>query len=403
MTASTASSQLIKVPVSRLALGMYVTDVDQSKVLTVVTAGLLRRREAISRLKRSNIKFVWVDANKSLPGSGLNNQAGSRSLHRVAQQGLKAPNSTRRQTLLCRQKKARHLVTEAKGMIRKVLGEVFEGKAIEVAPVEVLADKIIESVMLDTDALQYVSALRSKDAYLLEHSVNVAVLLVTFGRHLDLPATTLRQLAVGGILHDIGKIRIDNRILHKPGRLTPQEYEQIKQHQAFAMDALANSTQLHPVSKEVCLMHHEKLDGSGYPCGLAGDAIPLHGRISNICDIYDALTADRCYKEAMSPAAAFKVLLGMTPDQLDQQLVYEFIRCVGVYPVGSLVQLTDGRVGIVWDACGREVRQPVVKCFYSLKQQHYTEVSFVDLQRSPLEIERGISAGSLTFDPSAFF
>ncbi len=298
---------------------------------------------------------------------------------------------------------AKQLLTEAKGLVRKVLSETFEGKAIEVEPFAALADNMIESVMLDSDAMKCVSALRSKDAYLLEHSVNVAFLLITFGKYLKLDREMLRQLAIGGILHDIGKIKVDNKILHKPGKLTPEEFEYMKLHQAYAIEIMEQAKGLSQVSKDVCLMHHEKLDGRGYPRGLKGDALPLHGRMSCIVDIYDALTATRCYKEAMSPAAAFKILLSLTPFHLDESLVYEFIRCIGVYPVGSLVQLSDGRVGIVWESKDRDVLHPIVKCFYSLKFKRYTDVTMVDLQKSDLNIDRGVSPSSLDVDPKPFY
>lgn len=285
-----------------------------------------------------------------------------------------------------KQAQAKQILDEAKGLVKKVLSETFEGKAVEVAPFEAVADKMIESVMDDADALKCISALRTKDAYLLEHSINVAFLLVTFGKHLNLDKDMLRQMAVGGILHDIGKVKVDNKILHKPGKLTPEEFEHMKLHQVYAVEIMAQTQGLSQISKDVCEMHHEKLDGKGYPKGLKGDEIPLHGRMSCIVDIFDALTATRCYKEAMSPAAAFKILLSLTPFHLDQSLVYEFIRCIGVYPVGSLVQLSDDRIGIVWDAKDRDALHPIVKCFYSLKHKRYTDVAMVDLLKSEVNI-----------------
>ena len=284
-----------------------------------------------------------------------------------------------------------------------MLSETFEGKAVEVEPFAALADNMIESVMLDADALKCVSALRSKDAYLLEHSINVAFLLVTFGRYLDFDTDMLRQLAIGGILHDIGKIKIDSDILNKPSKLTPEEFEHVKLHQTYAVEIMEQSKGLSQISKDISLMHHEKLDGKGYPLGLKGDEIPLHGRMSCIVDIFDALTATRCYKEAMSPAAAFKILISLTPFHLDQKLVYDFIRCIGVYPAGSLVLLSDGRIGIVWESKGHDALHPKVKCFYSVKHKCYTKVEIVDLGRSSFHIEKGVSPSSLEIDPTPFY
>ncbi|MCE9792257.1 HD-GYP domain-containing protein [Shewanella indica] len=393
MTDAVPTAALLKLPVTRLGIGMYVSAIENNGQLAVANAGQIRSRQAITKLSNSGIRFVWVDVERSSDSCGLKKQRPVCDNH--TRKTSVNPELARGQ--------AKQLLTEAKGLVRKVLSETFEGKAIEVEPFAALADNMIESVMLDSDAMKCISALRSKDAYLLEHSVNVAFLLITFGKYLKLDREMLRQLAIGGILHDIGKIKVDNKILHKPGKLTPEEFEHMKLHQVHAIEIMEQAKGLSQVSKDVCLMHHEKLDGRGYPQGLTGDALPLHGRMSCIVDIYDALTATRCYKEAMSPAAAFKILLSLTPFHLDESLVYEFIRCIGVYPVGSLVQLSDGRVGIVWESKDRDVLHPIVKCFYSLKFKRYTDVTMVDLQKSDLNIDRGVSPSSLDVDPKPFY
>ncbi|MEL4427175.1 HD-GYP domain-containing protein [Shewanella indica] len=393
MTDAVPTAALLKLPVTRLGIGMYVSAIENNGRLAVANAGQIRSRQAITQLSNSGIRFVWVDVERSSDNCGLKKQRPVCDNH--TRKTSVNPELARGQ--------AKQLLTEAKGLVRKVLSETFESKAIEVEPFAALADNMIESVMLDSDAMKCISALRSKDAYLLEHSVNVAFLLITFGKYLKLDREMLRQLAIGGILHDIGKIKVDNKILHKPGKLTPEEFEHMKLHQVYAIEIMEQAKGLSQVSKDVCLMHHEKLDGRGYPQGLTGDALPLHGRMSCIVDIYDALTATRCYKEAMSPAAAFKILLSLTPFHLDESLVYEFIRCIGVYPVGSLVQLSDGRVGIVWESKDRDVLHPIVKCFYSLKFKRYTDVTMVDLQKSDLNIDRGVSPSSLDVDPKPFY
>ncbi|MBT1446118.1 HD-GYP domain-containing protein [Shewanella sp. JM162201] len=392
-------SNLLKLPVDKLTQGMFVTAIDSNGKVAIANAGQIKSQATIAKLGTSGIRFVWVDVERSSDDCGLKATVEEETV--VAEEAAKPAKAMPSRDI--RQVQAKKILGEAKGLIRKVLSETFEGKAIEVAPFEALADNMIESIMLDADALKCVSALRDKDAYLLEHSVNVAFLLVTFGKYLKLDKELLKQMAVGGILHDIGKIKVDNKILHKPGKLTPEEFEHMKLHQVYAIDVMKDAKGLSQVSKDVCLMHHEKLDGRGYPRGLKGDEIPLHGRMSCIVDIFDALTATRCYKEAMSPAAAFKILLSLTPFHLDTELVYEFIRCIGVYPVGSLVELSDGRVGIVWESKERDALHPVVKCFYSLKHRHYTEVTFVDLLKSDLNIERGVSPSSLDVDPKPFY
>ncbi|EDQ02447.1 HD-GYP domain-containing protein [Shewanella benthica] len=392
MVGSTDSKALVKLPVSKLDIGMFVSAIDQRGQVAIVNAGQIRTQNSMIKLKKNGIEYVWIDIERSADSCGLKRAISPKPV-------VKKIKPSRDKS----QQQARKLIVEAKDLVKKVLSEVFEGKAIEVAPFEALVDKMIESALLDDDALKCVLALRTKDAYLLEHSINVAFLLVTFGKYLKLDKEILRQMAVGGILHDIGKIKVDNKVLHKPGKLTPQEFEHMKLHQVFAIKIMAETKGLSNLSKDICLMHHEKLDGNGYPRGLKGDEIPLHGRMSCIVDIFDALTATRCYKEAMSPAAAFKTLLSLTPFHLDETLVYEFIRCVGVYPVGSLVELSDGRIGIVWEAKDRDALHPILKCFYSIKLKRYTNVTMVDLLKSDLHIERGVSPSSLNVDPAPFY
>jgi len=393
MTETLRKADLIKLPVSSLEIGMFVAAIENSEQVMVTNAGRVSTMDLVVKLKNKGVSFVWIDPARS-------SFTPEKSLTAIAIVSDTANGIKNRELA---QKQASELLHEAKGLVRKVLSETFEGKAIDVTKVEALAENMIESVMDNADAFKCVSALRSKDAYLLEHSVNVAVLLVTFGRYLGLSRNMLRQLAVGGILHDVGKIKVDSNVLNKPGKLTPDEFEHMKLHQVYAIPIMSEAQGLSQVSKDVCLMHHEKLDGRGYPRGLKGEQLPLHGRMSCIVDIYDALTATRCYKEAMSPSAAFKILLSLTPFHLDESLVYEFIRCIGVYPVGSLVELSDGRVGIVWETEGRDVLHPVVKCFYSNKHKHYTEVALVDLKKSELNIERGISPSSMSVDPTPFY
>ncbi|MGB0894385.1 MAG: HD-GYP domain-containing protein [Parashewanella sp.] len=394
---SGSTEAFLKIPVSQLSIGMFVAKIGhKNNKINISNAGQIRNRNDIIKLKRNGIAFVLVDAERSDPSCGLQTAKNKTSASSTNGKTSKLTRSHKHQ-------QAKELIGEAKELIQKVLNETFEGKAIEVEPFEHLADNMIKSVMRDQDAMQCIAALRTKDAYLLEHSINVAFLLTTFGKYLKLEQDMLRQLAVGGLLHDIGKIYVRDSILHKPGKLTDEEFIEMKSHQVHAIDIMKQTSGLSQISKDVCLMHHEKLDGNGYPNGLKGEQLPLHARMSCIVDIYDALTATRCYKEAMSPAAAFKILTKLTPFHLDKSLVYDFIRCIGIYPAGSLVELSDGRIGIVWNAKDRDALHPVVKCFYSLKNKRYVTVEHVDLLESDLIIEKGISPCSLDIDPTPFY
>ncbi|HHF3004256.1 TPA: HD-GYP domain-containing protein [Vibrio diabolicus] len=396
----------IKIALADVGVGMFVTAIEHNKRVNLANAGRISSPEGIKKLTASGVKYVWVD--QTLSSQKCVFKPVDESI--VAVEEEREPKSSDFSKVQrayrsrdVQHKRAKKLIAEAKDLAQKLLNQTFEGKIIEVDEVEAWADDVIESVFIDSDALQCVSALRKKDSYLLEHSVNVACLLVSFGKYLGLDKQTLKQLAIGGIIHDVGKIKVDDKILHKPAKLTPEEFEHMKLHQVFAGEIILHIKGLSDVSRDVCLMHHEKLDGNGYPRGLKGDEIPIHGRMSCIVDIYDALTADRCYKKGMSSAEAFKILLSLTPFHLDADLVYKFINCVGMYPVGSIVELSDGRVGIVWSSNDSQALKPEVKCFYSRKYQRYIDVAMVDLKNSLHKIERAVAPSSLEIDPKPFY
>jgi len=386
--------------------GMFVTAIEDSKRVNLANAGRVPNRKAIDQLIKNGIKYAWVDKELSARGSVFKpvvEKALEQDLELEPPAVTTSPLKRKKVSRFSQQQKAQKIIRDAKGLAQKILSQTFDGKPIQVDELDGLADDLIESVLLNSDALQCVSALRSKDEYLLEHSVNVATLLVTFGKHLALPKETLKQMAIGGIIHDVGKVKVDDKVLHKPARLTPEEYEHMKLHQVYAGEIIMKVAGLSDVSRDVCLMHHEKLDGTGYPNGLTEEQLPIHGRMSCIVDIYDALTADRCYKKGMSPAEAFKILLSLTPNHLDKELVYKFINCIGVYPVGAIVELSDGRVGIVWTSNANDPLKPEVKCFYSRKYKRFIDVAFVSLKGSQLKIEKAIAQSQLEVDATPFF
>ncbi|WP_428776359.1 HD-GYP domain-containing protein [Vibrio sp.] len=415
--------QSIKIAINDLMVGMFVTAIEDSQRVNLANAGRVGSLNAIQKLADSGIKYAWVDQKLSAqacvfrPAVEPLEQAEPKEVIREVLSDVHLAAKPERSHLMfgvakgqktsdtrqAQQRKASKVIQEAKALVQKLLTQIVELQQFEGNEADSWAEELVELALVDTDALNCVSALRDKDSYLLAHSVNVACLLVKFGTYLDFSQQMLKELAVGGLIHDVGKIKVEDKVLHKPGKLTQEEFEHIKLHQVFARDIIRDAKELSRVSRDVCLMHHEKLDGKGYPNGLKGEQIPLHGRMSGIVDIYDALTSDRCYKQGMSPAEAFKILLSLTPFHLDRELVYKFINCIGVYPVGSVVELCDGRVGIVWSSNQSEPLKPTIKCFYSNKHLKFTDVSLVDLTRSQLTIEKAIAPNQLPVDITRFY
>ncbi len=261
-------------------------------------------------------------------------------------------------------------------------------KAIDVTPVAELAEDINNSILNNVNALQCLSQIREKDKYLLEHSVNVGILMSIFSTFLGFDKATVKELTTGALLHDIGKIRVPSEILNKPGALTDEEWTEMRRHVIYGQAVLTKSPGISDIAKSICAQHHERLDGSGYPIGMAGEDIDTYGRLAAIVDVYDAVTASRCYHEGMSPFKAMKLLLSLADNHFDKTLVYSFIRCMSVYPVGTLVELNNGHAGVVIESNLETPNKPRLRMFYNIKHKRYEKPQVLDLARTkaPLEI-----------------
>jgi len=242
----------------------------------------------------------------------------------------------------------------------------------------VFIKNIVMSISRNPNALICMTKIREKGAYLLEHSLNVAILLATFGTHVGLDEKQIQELTLSGFLHDIGKIKIPDEILNKPGRLNNQEMTIMKTHVYQGTKALIKMGMPKRIIQTIG-QHHERLDGYGYPKGLRGNEITVFGRMIAIVDVYDAITANRCYKVAMSSEKALQILLQDTPKKYDEVLVTQFIQCIGIFPAGSLVKLSNQTIAMVLKQHLVHATKPVVKVFYSVPGNRYLEPKELDL------------------------
>lgn len=210
--------------------------------------------------------------------------------------------------------------------------------------------------------------------------------MTMFAFYMKLDKEIVSQLAIGAFLHDVGKIFVPDSVLNKPGKLTEQEFEVMKSHAAHSITTIRNTPGVSPLSLEVAALHHEKLNGSGYPNGIKADGISMYGRMITICDIFDALTSSRCYKTGYSPVKAFSILRALAQEnQLDENLVDSFIQCMGVYTIGALVQLDSDRLAIVESHNVQDPVRPKVKAFYHLKPNHFEISEYIDLSAMQTE------------------
>jgi putative nucleotidyltransferase with HDIG domain len=241
-----------------------------------------------------------------------------------------------------------------------------------------MASSFMDSVVRNQNALACLSRIRDKDSYLLEHSVNVAVLMSILGKYLKLDDKYLHECVMGALLHDIGKVLVPDTILHKPGKLTTEEFMIMKRHALYSQKILEKGKGFPQVSINVAGQHHERIDGKGYPAGLKGEEVTQEARMAAVVDVYDAITADRVYHVGMTPSAALKRMLNWCGDHLDVKYVHAFIKAMGVYPVGSLVELNNGMAGVVIEETGSTTK-PVLRVIYDLKSKSFVQITRLDL------------------------
>lgn len=365
-----------RISVTHLEVGMYVTD--QTEGLAdgkMQERGFIKRDETLSKIQAKGVRDVFIDISKGKDSS-------------FAMPILSKDVSFKpRVSLKVERAKAQRVYGEARGLVTDILNNVKMGKAIDVTPVQDLAEDINNSILCNPNALQCLSQIREKDKYLLEHSVNVGILMSIFSTFLGFDKQTVKELTTGALLHDIGKIRVPDEVLNKPGSLTDEEWTEMKRHVVYGQAVLAKSEGISDIAKSICALHHERLDGTGYPMALAGDNIDTYGRMAAIVDVYDAVTATRCYHDGMSPFKAMKLLLSLGDAHFDKSLVYSFIRCMSVYPVGTVVELDNGRLGVVVESNLEMPNKPKLRIFYNMKHKHYEKPSLLDLANSRVEQE----------------
>ncbi len=275
--------------------------------------------------------------------------------------------------------RAKTLHAEAKLRVQEAMQLAKVGKPFDIDGIEDMADGLIDSIVSNRNTLCMMTVLKSQDNYLYEHSVNCSVLMGIFARHMKLSIDIIHDLVTGAILHDIGMIEVPQDIIEKPGKLTPPEEKEMQRHIVVGRKILEKNRGVPAIAFEVCKQHHERLDGQGYMLKIHSHQINQYGRVGAIVDIYDALTSNRSYREAFSPAGAMKKMLELGGGHLDAKLVYQFIQCINIYPVGSLVQLDDSRVGVVHELNVFKKDKPKVRVFYSGKDEQYFDAKTVDL------------------------
>lgn len=380
------------ITVDRLRPGMYLHDLncDWTSHPFVRSRFLLEDPDDIAKIVSSGFKEIYIDTSRGLDDA--NAPTAEEVRQRVDADMLRAATATAtatakpevpiRLTVSEEMGKARKIYEQTGRVVRDLMIDVRLGHAIRVADVEAVVEDIAASVERSRGALISLLRLKRADDYTFQHCVAVGTLLVTFARSMGLDPETVREAGVGGLLHDVGKMKVPDAVLKKPGRLTDEEFLLIKRHPSDGHATLVETGSIGDIPLDITLHHHERMDGTGYPEKLAGDDITLLARMSAIVDVYDAITSDRCYHKGMEPTEALRKMFEWSKFHFDEKLVQRFMRTIGIYPVGTLVMLESGRLGVVTEQTEGNLLAPKVCAFFSAKQSCYIKPITVDLAKS---------------------
>ncbi|MBU3020239.1 HD-GYP domain-containing protein [Aestuariibacter sp. A3R04] len=376
---------------------MYVSDiVEQSGKVKLKSQGRVTSQNVVTALRKRGVLKLIIDLSKQFDPEDESAKT-EQSDATISKKEKKTKANFNTELV-----KAETIYKQGKSIQKALLNAVKQGLPFDDRIPSAFSHSLIESVDRNPDALLCLTRIREKDDYLLEHSLNVAILLANFARHMGMDDDAVQDLACAGFLHDLGKIRIPDEILHKPARLTDDEMEVMRRHVEYGVEALMD-VELDKALIRTVSEHHERLDGLGYPAGTKGDDISVAGRMLAIADMYDALTADRCYKPGMPSQKAFKILMSDCPNKLDTALVQQFIKSMGIFPVGSLVQLSNDRLAMVLEQTDNPLK-PVVKVFYSVKGNHYVPAKDINLvQDSRIKVEKAVKASDFKIDFNQYF
>lgn len=393
-----------KINVKHLRVGMYIAAANDHWIPSgnQSRSGMLSKRATLDKIQRLKIESVFIDTSKGLD-SDMAEPVDTEDEVAAADEALaeETPPASEQERAVYRQQKqsgvtspsasvvavplseerqrAAEIHSEALSMVGEIMTQVQQGADIDVEALDQMTDEIVDSLARNANGLACMTRIREKDAYLLEHSLNVGVLLGLFAQFLGLPRHEIKALTMGGILHDIGKINVPDDVLNKPGKLSAEEWQEMKNHVVYGFDYLTELGGMDPIVLSVCRQHHERVDGTGYPRALSADSIDEYGRMAAICDVYDAITADRVYHKGMAPDKAMKNLVDWSNDHLDRAMVYNFIRCMSIYPVGTMVALASGRAGVVVEPNPIKQSQPKVRIMYDLNADSFLNPVMVDL------------------------
>lgn len=374
---------LKQVPVSQVRLGMFIHQLQGTSWINHPfwkTSFVLTDPADLQRLQLSAVTHVVIDVSQ-----GEDVQAPAPQVEQppmtTAPERPRASSARSLVRFEAELAQAAALKQRAKEEMVSLFEEARLGKAVTPEQVGPLVDDISSSVLRNPDAFVSLARLRNKDDYTFLHSVTVCALMVSLGRHLGMADAQLRDAGMAGLLHDVGKAMIPLEVLNKPGRLTDEEFDVVKGHARHGFELLVDDhTPTAKWARDVALHHHERFDGKGYPDGLAGEQISLLARMGAVCDVYDAITSNRPYKSGWDAGDSIRLMARWAKEgQFDMSVFQAFVKTVGIYPTGTLVQLQSGYLGVVLEQAHGSTLKPRVRVIMRVAGKRFVTPHVVDL------------------------
>lgn len=368
---------------------MFVSELDRPWTETsfLLQGVLVESAEDITRFQQA-CEYVYIDAEKSHESiyphlrslvnlnktpSASGNSVASEAEHESEQANLEQNNFKKELNI------ARKVFSRTRSYIDQALEDVRLGQAVNTDAAKELVTEVTNSITRSPHAMVWLTNMKERDEYTSIHCMNVCIMAVSFGRSLGMSKAELELLGLGGLLHDIGKMRVPLDILNKPSELTFEEFEVMKTHPVEGYEMLKEQSDLSAEVLDIVKHHHERRNGKGYPSQLDGNEINIMTRIVAIVDVYDAITSDRCYRDAITPYDALRNMYEWVKEDFDKELIEQFIKCLGIYPIGCVVELNLGHVGIVVSASEKSKLRPIVMLVVNSKGEHFPKPKLVNL------------------------
>ncbi|WP_308429285.1 HD-GYP domain-containing protein [Cellvibrio zantedeschiae] len=374
-----SSEKTIKIHISELKIGMYVSKLDRPWLETpfLMQGFMIESLDDIDAVAEY-AQHVWIDAVGEewvAPEERAAVKGQAKKVSYINKIDAKAEHAAAMDTY-----------REARRLTRSLLDDLRLGGVINSEQAKSTVKECVHSILRNSDALIWMSKIRTQDEYTAEHCLNVCILAIAFGRHLGMSEGDLERLGLCGLLHDVGKMRVQPEVLHKPASLTEKEFNMMKAHTVHGRNLLMSSPGIPNSTIDVAYSHHERIDGTGYPRGLSSSGISEFAKIIAIVDAYDAMTADRCYSPSIPSTEALKIIFKDRGTHFDDRLGLEFIKSVGLYPPGTLVELVNGLIAIVFETNSKYRHLPKV---IAVKKQD------AKLEKNVLVDLSGVERGSL--------